>query len=91
MVEPIETLTNEHLYPPILEVPSDNSFLAEAYKFFKGEIASVSAFVLEFIAKYKKGGPGSNFAADVATRPAGAISQRPQKEEPILCTIYEKL
>ena len=91
MVELIETLTNEHLYPPLLEVPDDNSDLADALEFFEDDIADVSASVLEFFAKYKEGGPGGDFAADVATRPAGAISQRPQKEEPTLYTIYEKL
>ena len=91
MVELIETLTNEHLYPPLLEVPNDNSDLADALEFFEDDIAGVSAFVLEFFAKYEASGPGGDFAADVATRPAGAISQRPQKEEPILYSIYEKL
>ena len=30
MVELIETLTNEHLYPPLLEVPDDKPDLAKA-------------------------------------------------------------
>ena len=91
MVELIETLTNEHLYPPLLEVPDDNSDLVDALEFFEDDIADISASVLEFFAKYKEGGPGGYFAADIATRLAGAISQRPQKEEPMLYSIYEKL
>ena len=91
MVELIETLTNEHLYPPLLEVPDDNSDLADALEFFEDDIADVSAFVLEFFANDEEGGPGGDFAADFATRLAGEISQHPQKEEPILYRIYEKL
>ena len=91
MVELIETLKNEHLYPPVLAVPHDNSDLADGIEFVEDDIADVSAFVLEFFANYEEGGPGGDFAADFATRLAGEISQHPQKEEPILYSIYEKL
>ena len=91
MTELIETLTNEHLYPPLLEVPNDNLDLADGIEFFEDDIADVSAFVLKFCANYEEGGPGDDFAARFATRPAGEISQHPQKEEPILYSIYEKL
>ena len=91
MTELIETLTNEHLYPPLLEVPNDNLDLADGIEFFEDDTADVSAFVLEFFAKYEEGGLGGDFAADFATRPAEEISQHPQKEEPILYSIFEKL
>ena len=90
MVELIETLKNEHLYPPVLAVPHDNSDLADGIEFVEDDIADVSAFVLKFCANYEEGGPGDDFAARFATRPAGEISQHPQKEEPILYRIYEK-
>ena len=91
MVELIETLTNEHLYPPLLKVPHDNSDLADGIEFVEDDTADVSAFVLEFFANYEEGGPGGDFAVDFATRLAGEICQHPQKEEPILYSIYEKL
>ena len=91
MVDLIETLMNEHLYPPLLKVSHDNSDLANGIEFVEDDIADVSAFVLEFFANYEEGGPGGDFAADFATRPAGEISQHPQKEEPFLYSIYEKL
>ena len=90
MVELIETLKNELLYPPLLGVPSDNSVLTGALKFFEDDIAGVSAFALEFFTKYQDSGPGGDFAADVKML-AGAISQYPQKEKSILYGMYEKL
>jgi len=74
MTELIETLTNEHLYPPLLEVPNDNLDLADGIEFFEDDIADVSAFVLEFFAKYEEGGLGGDFAADFRCM-AAAVGQ----------------
>ena len=68
MVELIETLTNEHLYPPLLEVPNDNSDLADALEFFEDDIAGVSAFVLEFFAKYLDARTTTNSGAQATWR-----------------------
>lgn len=81
---------DRELYPVLRRAATDNAELRKTIEYFTHDMEAVSQTVLDFFAKYEKGGSGLTFGSDFGKLMA-QLSARISREESRLYMLFDKL